>query len=85
MCMNEVHVYILFSNSTQKYYAGIADNVPKRLDEHNRGKGKYTSKGAPWQLVTTIECESRSEAMALEKKIKKRGIKRYLQDNYLLQ
>jgi putative endonuclease len=54
MCMNEVHVYILYSNSTQKYYAGIADNVPKRLDEHNRGKGKYTSKGAPWQLVTTI-------------------------------
>ncbi|MBW7913678.1 MAG: GIY-YIG nuclease family protein [Taibaiella sp.] len=79
------YMYILYSNSTQKYYAGIADNVLKRLDEHNRGKGKYTSKGVPWQLVTTIECKSRSEAMALEKKIKKRGIKRYLQDNNKLQ
>ncbi|HEY9176802.1 MAG TPA: GIY-YIG nuclease family protein [Flavipsychrobacter sp.] len=83
--MNEVHVYILYSNSIQKYYAGITDNVSKRLDEHNRGKGKYTSKGAPWQLVTTIDCTSRSAAMELEKKIKKRGIKRYLQDNKLVQ
>ncbi|MCB9045380.1 MAG: GIY-YIG nuclease family protein [Chitinophagales bacterium] len=76
-----IYVYILFSRSLQKYYAGISDDVQKRLREHNAGKGKFTSKGIPWDLITTIKCLSRSEAMLLEKKIKKRGIKRYLEDN----
>ena len=80
----QVHVYILFSNSLERYYSGIADDVDKRLEQHNAGKGKYTSKGMPWHIITTIACASRSEAMALEKKIKKRGIQRYLIDNNLI-
>jgi len=52
--------------------------------EHNIGKGKFTSKGIPWVLVVKFECNTRSEAVKLELKIKKRGIKRYLQDKGLL-
>ena len=34
----------------------------------------------PWQIVWTQECQSRAEAMKLEKKIKSRGIGRFLKD-----
>ena len=68
----------------QGYYAGIAEDVEKRLEEHNRGKGNYTSKGMPWILVVTVVCATRSEAVTLERRIKKRGIKRYLADWNLL-
>jgi hypothetical protein len=34
--------------------------------------------------ITIVECATRSEAVVLESKIKKRGIKRYLQDISIL-
>jgi putative endonuclease len=78
------YVYILYSSSLEKFYVGSSDNVAKRIDQHNSGRGNFTSKGSPWELIVTIECKSRSEAIALETRIKKRGIKRYLQDNHLV-
>ncbi|MFT3947762.1 MAG: GIY-YIG nuclease family protein [Agriterribacter sp.] len=74
-------VYILYSRSIDKYYVGSSEDVERRIVEHNMGKGNFTSKGIPWIVVITFECESRTEAVRLELKIKKRGIKRYLQDN----
>lgn len=74
-------VYILYSSSLDKYYVGSTEDVKRRIYEHNMGKGKYTSKGIPWDLVTIFECGDRKAAVRLELKIKKRGIKRYLQDN----
>jgi putative endonuclease len=35
----------------------------------------------PWVLKLTIEVKSRSEALKIEKRIKKRGIRRFLEDN----
>jgi putative endonuclease len=66
------------------YYAGSTSNVDKRVIQHNTGRGKFTSKGVPWVLVIKIECQSGSEAIQLELRIKKRGIKRYLQENHLV-
>ena len=64
--------------------SGVAqDNVEKRLRQHNAGRGNFTSKVCPWVLIVSIECSNRSEAVILELRIKKRGIKRYLQDNNL--
>lgn len=80
----KVFVYILFSSSLGKYYCGITSDIEKRLSEHNSGKGNFTSKGVPWSTITVIECSNRSEAMILEKRIKSRGIKRYLSDNNIL-
>ena len=34
----------------------------------------------PWELVYSINFDTRAEAVALETKIKKRGAKRYLAD-----
>jgi predicted GIY-YIG superfamily endonuclease len=36
-------VYVLKSISSGKHYVGIAQDVNKRLQEHNAGKSKFTS------------------------------------------
>jgi len=77
----EYVVYILFSEKMGRYYCGQSDNLEKRLAIHSNGGKKYTSKGVPWNLVKIYNCASRSEAIILERKIKKRGIKRYLEEN----
>jgi len=78
------YVYILYSSSLKKYYVGSTENVETRINQHNAGKGNFTSKGIPWILIASILCETRSEATQLETKIKKRGIERYLQDKNLV-
>ena len=79
-----VYVYILYSSSLGKFYVGSTDNVERRIDQHNSGRSNFTSKGIPWKLIAKIECKNRSDGMGLEIQIKKRGIKRYLQDNHLV-
>ncbi|MBO9617831.1 MAG: GIY-YIG nuclease family protein [Niabella sp.] len=74
------YVYILQSQSHQKYYVGQTNNLPLRIARHNAGLVKSTKSGLPWILIQSFETADRSSAMALESKIKKRGIKRYLQD-----
>jgi putative endonuclease len=73
--------YILHSESVNKYYVGSTKNLVNRLEEHNKGEGKYTKSGKLWNLITHFEFESKSEAIIFENKIKKRGIKRFLEDN----
>ena len=73
--------YILWSESLQKFYVGSTGDLEDRLSRHNAGEGKYTSKGVPWVLVWSCSCVERKEAFTLENKIKKRGIRRFLEDN----
>ncbi len=74
-------VYILLSEKLGTYYTGLTNNLVKRIATHNQGGKKYTTKGIPWKVVKTYDCKDRSEAVRLEQKIKKRGIKRYLEEN----
>jgi len=74
------YVYIIRSENLQRYYVGSAENVEKRLQEHNAGKSKSTPVGTPWELIHLETLATRSEAMQREKKIKARGIGRYLSD-----
>ena len=64
------YVYILeCSDST--YYTGYTTDVDRRLETHNLGKGaKYTRCRRPCRLVYYRACESKSEALKLEYKIK---------------
>ena len=73
-------VYILYSNSIKKYYAGQTGNLVNRLKEHNSGETKSIRHGCPWELMWHAEVSNRSEAMVLEERIKKRGITRFLRD-----
>ncbi|WP_343707509.1 GIY-YIG nuclease family protein [Flavobacterium sp.] len=73
-------VYILYSATKEKFYIGQTNDIDDRLRRHNSGQSLSTKNGAPWKIIYTIQLNSRSEAMTLENKIKKRGAKRYLQD-----
>ena len=75
-------VYILRSSSSGRHYCGYSADVPRRVLEHNDDSyvwSKTTKRFAgPWELLWTSEELSRSEAMVMERRIKKRGIARYL-------
>ena len=64
------YVYILYSISVDRYYVGQTSNLEDRLKRHNQGRSKYTKSGIPWKLMYKESFETRSEAMAREKKIK---------------
>ncbi len=74
------YTYILFSESAQRFYTGSCNVLKKRFDRHNRSNVPSTKHGVPWTLVWSHELSSRSEAQQLEKKIKKRGASRFLND-----
>ncbi|MBI4931952.1 MAG: GIY-YIG nuclease family protein [Bacteroidetes bacterium] len=73
-------VYILHSKKINKYYVGSTQDLNDRLKRHNEGRSVYTKKGLPWELMQHFDCMTKSEAVQLENKIKKRGMKRYLED-----
>ena len=72
------YVYILYSEKIAKHYIGQTQNIENRIMEHNSGESKFTKTGKPWLLVWSKALTTRAEAMALEKKIKMYGAKRYL-------
>ncbi len=75
-------VYILYSQKRSGYYVGQTHDIEKRLIKHNKSLVPSTKSGVPWDLIHTQRVNNRSEALILEKKIKKRGAKRYLNDNH---
>ncbi|MCD6304955.1 MAG: GIY-YIG nuclease family protein [Deltaproteobacteria bacterium] len=78
-------VYIIQSETTGRYYCGQSSDTERRLRQHNDPEYQLsqTTKRfqGPWKLVHTMACANRSEATILERKIKKRGISRYLRDS----
>jgi putative endonuclease len=63
-------VYILYSATLDKRYIGQTADLNQRILKHNSGKNLSTKTGIPWVLVAYLNCESRSEAMQIEKKLK---------------
>ncbi len=64
------HVYIL-KCADNTLYTGITNNLDKRIQQHNEGKGaKYTRGRGPVALVKSFECLSKGEALKLEYHIK---------------
>ena len=59
---------------------GQTTDIQERLKRHNSRRVNSTKYGIPWKIVLQIEVLNRSEAMLLENKIKKRGAKRYIDD-----
>jgi putative endonuclease len=72
--------YILFSLKSDKFYTGQTEDLNRRVDEHNRGKTPFMERGKPWIVVFSKEFTERAQAIALEKKIKKRGAARFIAD-----
>ena len=63
-------VYILRSLAAGKYYIGSTGDLHQRMVFHNSlGKG-FTARHRPWEVVYVQECESKTQALAAEQKIK---------------
>ncbi|WP_348647005.1 GIY-YIG nuclease family protein [Arenibacter sp. S6351L] len=73
---------MLYSEKRSKYYVGQTTDIDKRLKRHNLGIVPSTKSGTPWKLVLQLEVLSRSEALILERGIKKRGAKRFIDDHF---
>ena len=76
------YVYIIYSESIDRYYIGQTNNLAERLTRHNLGYENYTSKGKPWELKWYAEKSSRQTSMELEKKLKNLSRKRL--ENFIL-
>ena len=63
-------IYILQSQSTNKYYIGSTSNLVNRLNIHNSNRSLYTKNKGPYKIIYTEEFLSRSEAVKREKQIK---------------
>ena len=54
-----------------KLYTGISNDVDKRVEAHNKGKGcRYTKYRCPVELVYQEECGTKSSATKREFKVK---------------
>ena len=77
-------VYIIQSETTGRYYCGQSSDPGRRLRQHNDPNyrlSKTTKRfEGPWRLIWSRLCVTRGDAMKLEKAIKGRGVKRFLEE-----
>lgn len=66
-------VYIINSPSKDRFYVGETIDVKSRIEQHN--SGFYTTSSTKiaqdWELFFQIECQNRTQALKLERFIKK--------------
>ncbi|MBL7108580.1 MAG: GIY-YIG nuclease family protein [Candidatus Cloacimonetes bacterium] len=64
-------VYAIVSEKTGRIYIGQTNNITKRIERHNRGYVKSTSKDAPWHIIAMESFDTREDARWCEHKLKK--------------
>jgi putative endonuclease len=72
------YVYILYSQSKDRYYTGYSANPEERVVEHNLGATPSTRPGRPWILAYTEEFENNSAAIKREREIKAMKSRKYI-------
>ena len=66
------YVYLLKSKGIKTVtYVGYTNNLNKRIDLHNSGKGAKFTRGRKWKLIYKEEYKSKKEAISREYYIKK--------------
>jgi putative endonuclease len=63
-------VYILFSQSLNKYYIGFTSDLKDRLRKHNSNHKGFTGTRSDWIVKYTEKFETKIEALNREKQIK---------------
>jgi putative endonuclease len=66
-------VYVLGSRAKTRHltYVGWTKDVPRRLKQHNAGKGARTTRGRQWVLLHSEWFPTRREAMSREWHLKR--------------
>ncbi|MFN4762194.1 GIY-YIG nuclease family protein [Gillisia sp. Q332] len=74
-------VYILYSKKLDRFYTGSTSDFDKRMEFHDSPEArKFTAKAHDWVLFDTITCESKSQALSIEKHIKSMKSKIYIRN-----
>ncbi len=66
----EFFVYILFSNTKNRYYVGFTSNLEDRLIRHNQKSKGFTGNVNDWKVVYTENYATKKEANKRELQIK---------------
>ena len=66
-------VYVIISDTNSKLvtYVGYTNNLKKRLNLHNKGKGAKFTRGRRWKVIYTEKYVTKKEAITREYYIKK--------------
>ena len=64
------YVYIIQSVKDNSYYVGSTEDLKRRLQEHNRGRVRYTSSKMPYELVYYCAFQIKKKAIDFEKYLK---------------
>jgi len=75
--------YILYSLSINRYYVGYTTDIDERIKLHNNGYfggRSYTHKASDWELFLLIPCETISNAVLIESRIKKMKSRKYIEN-----
>ena len=72
-------VYIIYSESTDRFYIGETVEVEERITRHNSGfyHSSYSKQAKDWKLFWQLECKSRRQALQIENHIKKMRNRKY--------
>ena len=64
-------VYLIQNDVTLEKYIGVTKNLLKRLEEHNRGGKKFTTrKNGKWLLIYAEAYRSETDALLRETRLK---------------
>ena len=71
--LEKFYVYLIanFNNKKIISYVGWTNNLKKRLQLHNSGKGAKFTRGRKWILIFKKKLVSKKKAMQFEYKLKK--------------
>jgi putative endonuclease len=74
------YTYILFSNTANKFYIGSTSlPVEQRLKKHLADHSGFTGKFKDWKIVFTQGFNVKTDALALEKKIKSMKSRKFIE------
>ena len=80
-------VYLIVTKTKNKHisYVGYTNNLKKRVNLHNTGKGAKFTKGRRWKLIYSKDYLSKKKAMKEEYKLKKNHkLKNFIKKKYML-
>ena len=78
-------VYVIGSDTNSKLvtYVGYTNNLKKRLNLHNKGKGAKFTRGRCWRIIYTEKYDTKREAKSREYYIKKnRKFRNLIKERY---
>ncbi|PCJ98813.1 MAG: excinuclease ABC subunit C [Flavobacteriaceae bacterium] len=73
-------LYIIYSKTLDKFYIGETPNIQNRIQQHNQHyfKTNFTKSANDWSIVLSKKCDSKENAIYLEKFVKRMKSKKFV-------